>query len=185
MGFYSQIDETQRGKIMMTIKKLLVVTALMFATGVAFANDKVVVLDLQAAILTTNTAKRAFEQLEKRPDYVAMVTKFESLRADLQKLQASAEKDGMTWSTEQQADFRRQVSYINADFEQEAKKIQAERQAVAQRVVQELAPRVNSIVEQLIVADKIGLVLNSQAAFHAGPANDITPKVTEMLNKAP
>jgi outer membrane protein len=169
---------------MTMIKKLLVATTLLLTSGFAFASGNVVVLDLQAAILTTSTAQKAFEQLEKRSDYAAMVTKFEGLRADLQNLQASAEKDGMTWSTEQQADYRRRVGYINADFEQEAKKIQAERQAVAQRVVQEMAPRVNSIIEQLVVADKIGLVLNSQAAYHAAPANDITAKVTEMLNKA-
>lgn len=167
------------------IKKLLATAAMMLMAGAALADSgKVVVLDLQAAILSSNAAQRSFERLEQNSEYRAMIARLEDIRTELEELQRTAERDGMTWSEEDRASNNRRANNLRADFEQEAQKVQVERQEAAQRVVQRLGPRVNAIVEQLIEAERIGVVLNSQAIFYADEAADITDKVTELLNKA-
>ena len=39
-------------------------------------------------------------------------------------------------------------------------------------------------IDELVAAEKIDLIVKSQAALWADPAADITAKVTEKLNKA-
>ncbi|WP_111640329.1 OmpH family outer membrane protein [Marinimicrobium alkaliphilum] len=169
----------------MIIKKLMAAAVLMLMTGAALAdNGKVVVLDLQAAILSSSAAQQSFARLEQNAEYRAMIARLEEIRTELEELQQTAERDGMTWSEEQRASNNRRANYLRSDFEQEAQKVQAERQEVGQRVVQNLAPRVNQILDELMEAENIGVVLNSQGVFRATDTADITDKVTELLNKA-
>lgn len=165
-------------------RKLFAVLALLVISGAAVAQGKIVILDVQAAMMGTEVAKQSLAKLDKNPEYAAMKAKLDGLVADMKSLQAAADKDGMTWSAEKQAEQRKKGEYLRADYELAGKKLQAERQAVMQRVMQDLTPKTRTVLEQIIESEKIGLVLNSQAAIHAAPAYDITPKLTEMLNKA-
>lgn len=164
--------------------KICAALFLSILSAASFAQGKVVILDIQAAMLSTEIAKQNLSKLDKNPEYAAMKAKLDGLVADMKSLQAAADKDGMTWSAEEQAEHRKKVEYLRADYELAGKKLQAERQAVMQRVMQELMPKTRTVLEQLIAADNIGLVLNSQAAIHAAPAFDITQKLTDQLNKA-
>jgi outer membrane protein len=166
------------------IQKMIAVVVLSMMSAVSFAQGKVVILDVQAAMLSTEMAKQQMAVLDKNPEFASMKAKLDGLVADMKKLQATAEKDGLTWSAEQQTEHRKKVEYLRADYELAGKKLQAEQQAVMQRVLQELGPKTRTVLDQLIAADNIGLVLNSQAAIHAAPAYDITAKLTDMLNKA-
>lgn len=169
---------------MTVIQKVIAVVVLSTLSAVSFAQGKVVILDVQAAMLSTELAKKQMAVLDKNPEFASMKAKLDGLVADMKKLQTTAEKDGLTWSAEQQAEHRKKVEYLRADYELAGKKLQAEQQAVMQRVLQELGPKTRTVLDQLIAADNIGLVLNSQAAIHAAPAYDITAKLTDMLNKA-
>ena len=169
---------------MSVTRKLCAAFLLSILSAASFAQGKVVILDVQAAMLGTELAKQNLTKFDKDPEYAAMKAKLDGLVADMKNLQAAAEKDGMTWSAEEQAEHRKKVEYLRADYELAGKKLQAERQAVMQRVMQDLTPKTRTVLEQLIAADNIGLVLNSQAAIHAAPAFDITQKLTDMLNKA-
>lgn len=165
-------------------RKLMLFLVLSVFSSVSFAQGKIAILDIQAAMLSTTVAKKSLEKLEKDSEYASMKARLDGLVADLKGLQADAEKNGMTWSAEEQAEHRKKVEYLRADYELAGKKLQAERQAVMQRVMQELTPKTRTALEQLIAAEKLSLVLNSQTAIHADPAYDITNKLTEMLNKA-
>lgn len=169
---------------MTAIQKIFAVVLLCAFSAGSLAQGKVVIVDIQAAMLSTNVAQKELEKLDKNPEFAALKAKLDGLVADMKKLQATAEKDGLTWSAEQQAEHRKKVEYVRADYELVGKKLQAEQQAVMQRILQELSGKTHTVLEQLIAADNIGLVLNSQAAIHASAAHDITPKLTELLNKA-
>lgn len=169
---------------MTVTRNIFAAVVLCFISAATFAQGKIVILDIQAAMLSTEVAQQRLAKLDKNPEYAALKAKLDGLVADRKNLQAAAEKDGMTWSAEKQAEHNKKAEYLRADYELAAKKLQAERQAVMQQVMQELTPKTRTVLEQLIAADNIGLVLTSQAAIHAAPAFDITPKLTEMLNKA-
>lgn len=165
-------------------QKMIAAVVLCLMSAASFAQGKVVILDVQAAMLSTELAKKELAKLDKKPEFASVKAQLDGLVADMQKLQAAAEKDGLTWSQEQQNEHRKKVEYLRADYELAGKKLQAEQQAVMQSVLQTLGPKTRTVLDQLIAAEKIDLVLNSQAAIHASPAYDITAKLTDMLNKA-
>ena len=158
--------------------------ALMTAPLAMAAADKVVVFDLQSAVLNTDLAKKRMQDMQANPEFASMQAKFESLRADLQKMAKEAEKNGVTWNQEQAAEHRKKMEYARADLELVVKKLQAERNATAQRVMEELNPKAQVALKDVISAEGIGIVLSNQAAYYAEPSLDITAKVTEKLNKA-
>src|SRR5690606_15056184 len=119
-----------------SISKVLVGLVLCSVSVVSFAQGKVVILDVQAAMLSTELAKKELAKLDKNPEFASMKAKLDGLVADIKKLQATAEKDAMTWSAEQQAEHRKKVEYLRADYELAGKKLQAEQQAVVQLVMQ-------------------------------------------------
>ena len=164
------------------LKKFVVLLTVAFSS-IAFASGKIVVLDPQEAILSTNAAKKRIEEFKTNAEFAEMLAKYESLKVDLQGLAKDAEKNGMTWSQEQQADYRKKMEYKRADFELAAKKLQAEEKAAMSRIMQEFAPKVQEALKQIIAAEAIGMVLNSQAVYHVDDAFNITAKVTDKLNK--
>ncbi|MCP8898604.1 OmpH family outer membrane protein [Gilvimarinus xylanilyticus] len=169
---------------MKTFKQMLAVAAMTLVSTFAIAEGKVVTLDMQAAILGTELAQKSVEDLQKNTEFTALRAKVESLVADIQALQETAEKDGMTWSEDQQADHRKKVEYLRADYELATKKLQAEQQQVMQRVQQQLTPKVRPVLEKLIEDEKIGMIINAQSVFHADADHDITAQLIERLNKA-
>src|SRR5690606_41671061 len=98
-----------------------------------------------------------------------MKAKLDGLVADMKNLQAAAEKDGMNWSAEEQAEHRKKVEYLRADYELAGKKLQSERQAVMKRVIQDLSPKTRTVLEQIYADVNIGLVFKYQAAISDAP----------------
>lgn len=169
---------------MFKMKTAIILTLSLLAAPLALAADKVVVFDLQSAILNTDVAKKRIQEMQANAEFAGLQAKFESLRNDLQKMAKDAEKNAVTWTPEQTAEQRKKMEYARADLELVAKKLQAERNATGQRVLEELGPKAQAVLKDVIAAEGIGLVLSTQTAYYAEPSLDITAKVTEKLNKA-
>lgn len=170
---------------MLKIKTALFLMVTLMSTPFAMAaGNDVVVFDLQSSILNTDLAKQKMKALQANPEFAALQAKFETLRNDLQKMAKDAEKNSVTWNPEQTAEHRKKMEYARADAELVAKKLQAEQKATAQRVMEELGPKAQVILKEVINAEGIGIVLSTQTAYYAEPSRDITAKVTEKLNKA-
>ncbi|MDO3382248.1 OmpH family outer membrane protein [Gilvimarinus algae] len=166
------------------VKKILLAATFAAVSSGAMAAEKIVTLDMQAAMLGTDVAKKSVEDLQKNAEFTALRAKVESLVADIKALQETAEKDGMTWSEDKLAEHRKKIEYLRADYELATKKMQAEQQQVLQRVQQQLTPKVRPVLEKLIEEEKIGMIINAQSVFHADADHDITAKLIERLNKA-
>lgn len=165
-------------------KKVIAVLTLSILPVLAWADGKIVALDPQRAVLGTAVAKAKFEKLEKNPDFAASKAKAEGVEADRKALQASFQKDGMTWSEEKRAEAEKKMQSLNADLQFQVKKLQAERQAVMQEVMQEVAPKLDAVIKQLVESENISLIVNAEATIAIKPESNITAKVTELLNKA-
>lgn len=161
---------------------LLLGTAL--GAPLATAQDKIVVLDLQAAVLSTDAAQQQLQTLDQNEDYVELRSRYENLTAELEAFQEDAQKNSMTWSDEQKEEKQQQAQQLRQQYERTVQTLQGERQRVMQAVMQQMGDKTQRVVAQLIEAEEIDLVLNSQGAIHAAPDYDITEKVTELLNKA-
>ena len=161
---------------MKTMMKMIVVsTALMVAPLAFAAKDKVAVFDVQEAILNTNLAKSQMKAFESRSDISKMISDAERLKKDITALRSDM-KGSDAQEKQKSAEFKQ------ADFELIVRKLNSERQATGKKLMEEIGPRLETIVKNIVEADGIGLLLDKKAAIHADPSFDITAKVTEKLN---
>jgi outer membrane protein len=75
------------------IQKTMAAVLMCLVSAVSFAQNtpgKVAILDLQAAVLSTEFAKKEIAALDKNPQYAAMKAKLDGLVADMKKLQTEA-----------------------------------------------------------------------------------------------
>lgn len=165
------------------VKKLFAGIGILMFSVVALAEDKIVVLDLQAAVLSTEMAQKQLQELEKNPDYAALKNKYESLSEDIQSLQAEAEKNSMTWSEEQRQKKQEEGQKLRQEYENAVQSLQGGRQRVMQAIMQQMGDQTRAALDQIIEAENIDLVLNGQSVYHASADYDITEKLTQALNK--
>lgn len=169
---------------MKQIKQMMILSLCMCIANVSFAATHVVVFNPQAAILRTDKAQQQLEAMRKDGDFVALQTRLETLKSDLETLSKERDTKGMTWSADQTAEHRKKMESVGSDYQYTAKKMQSEQQAVMERIIQEMQPLVQKAMSEVVAAEGADLVLDGQAAFFASPKADITAKVTEKLNKA-
>lgn len=166
-----------------SVKKLIGGLALMMASSFALAEGKIVILDLQAAVLSTTVAQNQLAQLEQNPEYAALMTRYETLTEDIQSLQRDAEQNAMTWSEEDRDKKEEEARALRQEYETTVHTLQNGRQQVMQAVMQQMGASTREVLESLIEAEKIGLVLSSEAVYHATEHYDITERVTQLLNQ--
>lgn len=169
----------------MTIsKKITIVMLCWFGLATAaLAQGKIAVLDLQQAILGTEEAKAQIESLRKTSDYSANKTQADQLRKDYEGLVEEFNKNREVMSAEQQTEQAKKIKSKQDDFEHVAKKLQQSELEVIQRVLQEMAPKAQQVVAELIKVEGIGLLLDAKSALHAEVGYSINAKVTDKLNQ--
>lgn len=169
---------------MSATQKIFAAIALSLMSAVSFAQGKVVVLDATAAVMGTSVAKAKFDKLQKSADFTAAKAKLDGLAADIKALQNEYQKDGMTWSAEKRAESEKKLQSLGQDYQFQGKKLQAEQQALMQQIMQEVGPKMETVVKQLVDSENISMILDAKSVMMAKPDNDITAKVTDLLNKA-
>ena len=169
---------------MLAIKKMLVVISLVALSSAVFAQSKVVSINPQAAVFGTEAAKAKFALLQKKPDFVETKAKLDGITADIKAMQASFQKDGATWSAEKKADNEKKMQSLGQDYQFQGKKFQAAQQEVMQQVMQEMSPKLEAAIKEIVQAEGITMVVDSNAVIIAKPESDYTAKLTAALNKA-
>jgi outer membrane protein len=154
------------------------------STWAASVKDKVAVFDVQEAILTTNMAKEQMKAFESRADVAKMMADGERLKKEITALRDEATKEGAAWPAAKANEKKKAIEFKEADFELIVRKLNSERQASGKKLMDDIGPRLEGIVKEIVEADGIGLLLDRKAAIHAEPGWDITAKVTEKLNAA-
>ena len=167
----------------MKLAKLFIGIMILTITPYSFAG-KVAVLNLDKALLGTEAAKKADKTLQARADYAAMITKAEGLKADYEALVKEAKTQSETWPADKKADSDKKIKKAGEDLQGLGKKIQSENQAAMMKIMQDMQPKFKAAVDEVIAAEKIDLLINSQAVMFVVPALDITSLVTDKLNKA-
>ena len=164
-------------------KVLFCVMLSIWAMG-AQAQGKIAVLDIQSAILNTDVAQERLKALRNEPDFKDNRKELESLKKQHDKMVEKLKKDLAVLSAEQKQAKSQRISEKRADIEHVARKLQAAEQQLVQEVVQELAPKMQEVVGELIKNEQIGLLLDRKATLHVDNAFNITAKVPDQPNKA-
>jgi outer membrane protein len=166
------------------IKATLVVLALSLPT-LGWAQGKIAVVDLQEAILQTDLAQKRLADVRDQDDYKADKAEFDRLKKEFDEIVKTFQKDAAVMSQEQQLAARKKLASKQADLEHVTKKLQQAEQSAGQNLLQEMAPRVQEVLRELIAAEGIGLLLQRASVIHADAGYSITAKVTDKLNQQP
>lgn len=162
---------------------LLITAVALSLPAVGWAQGKIAIVDLQEAILQSDAAQEALEQVRTQPDYSEDKEEFDRIQDELESLVEEFQKDAAVMSQEQQMSARKRLGSKQADLEHVTGKLQQAEQQAGQAILRQMSGAVQEILRDLIQSEGIGLLLQQQAVIHADPGYSITSKVTDRLNQ--
>jgi outer membrane protein len=168
------------------VSKLLKVALVMLAFSVptlSWAQGKIAVVDVQGAILQTDVAQKRLGEVRDQADYKKNKAEYDRLKSEGDALLKTAQKDAAVMSEEQKKATQTKLSGLQEDLEQVVGKLQQAEQGAGQALLQEMGPKMQEVLRDIIKEEKIGLLLTRNAVVHAEESYSITAKVTEKLNK--
>jgi outer membrane protein len=165
------------------LKPVLFFVLASLMTGSALAETKIAVVDLGAAIFSSEVAQKRQSELQAQSEYAALQAKYDSTAADLNALQKEAESKRLTWSQDEAAEFQKRMEYLRADIELTARKLEGEVRNLQNRIIKELQPKAQEALEELVKQENVTLLLRSEAVLLAEPQINLTGKLTERLNQ--
>ena len=139
--------------------KVLFLTLLLAAFS-APINAKIVVLNAEVAMLSTQFAQEAFKNLDEDTGFIADRERLELLQAEGQALVEKFQKDQEVLSDEEKLDMQKQLQDKQADIQFLSNKLQTKAQEVQQQVVGTLTPTFQKVLGELIAQKEyeIGLL---------------------------
>lgn len=149
----------------------------------AVAAEKIAVVDIARAIFGSKAAQDSLKQAEQSADFVALKAKYEGSAADLQALAKEAESKRLTWSQEQSAEHQKKMEYAKADAELAGRKIQGEQKQLQQRIMQQLGPKAQEALQEVIKEEGVTILLRAESVMMSSPESNITAKVADRLNQ--
>ena len=169
---------------MRTFLKASVVLFTLVLPTLGWAQGKIAVVDLQEAILQTDQAQKRLTQVREQDDYKSDKAEFDKLKKEFDGLVKDFQKDAAVLSQEQQLAARKKLASKQADLEHVTGKLQQAEQGAGQALLQEMAPKVQEVLREIIAAEGIGLLLQRSSVIHADAGYSVTAKVTDKLNQA-
>ena len=143
----------------------------------AIYSQNIAVIDMRAAVLSTQVAQDAFKALEEESEYSSMVEQAQQLQSDRQSLVEKLQKDGETLSPEEVNSLQRDVQEKTTDLEVILGTVEV--------VTRQLDPALRKILAELIEAKQIEILLGSEnPVLYARESLVITDDVTSMLDVA-
>jgi len=164
-------------------KFMLVSIALCALPLAVSAQGRIAVVNLEEAILQTDQAQQRLNGLRTEDDYKADKAELERLQGEREALIKELQNDMAVMSAEQQQAARKRLANKNADLEHVLRKLQKSEQELGQALLQEMTPKVQVVLRELIQSEGIGLLLQQSAVIHADNGYSVTAKVTDKLNQ--
>lgn len=151
--------------------------------SVAGQAQNIAVVNIQAAILESSFGKAELAKLENDPTYAALVTEYQTLVADVQALDKDAQANNANWDQEQLAEYNKQRQFLTADIQLNNQKIQAERERVVRQINAAMNQPALEALQKMVEEEKISLLLQESAVYHATEEYNVTAKLAAKLSK--
>ncbi|HEX5276517.1 MAG TPA: OmpH family outer membrane protein [Fluviicoccus sp.] len=165
------------------MRSIIAVTALVMGMAAAVSHaGGVAVADSQAAIMSTDYAKKTFEKLNN--DMKPQRDRLESLRKDLASIEEKFQKNGSIMSAKEKTDLQNSARQKLDEFNNLAQAVQKRAQDVQQEMVQKMLPKMEAAVDEIRQAANIDIIIERKNVIWSEPSTDITKKITEKLNAA-
>lgn len=143
--------------------------------------QSIAVVDIQAALLTSNAAKQYQESLkaEFAKDQQSVVDLEKQVKAARDK--AAKNKDLV--SADELNKMKMQFQKVFAEYQRAGQALQQKKMQREQAFLQQMRPVLDKVLKEVIADGGYDLVISRQAAHYADKKYDITQKVVELLNK--
>jgi outer membrane protein len=162
-------------------RRLVMAAMFLGLAACAAAQSTIVVMNLQAAIMTTKDGQKA--GLEIKAKYEPKQKELEQLRASLDSLTAQAQNP--TTTPDKRAAIQRDIEDKNRRFTRDQQDAREEFQADQQRLLGPISQRMQSVIAQYAKQKGYGLVMdatNGPVVF-ASSAIDVTKDVIDLYDK--
>lgn len=164
-------------KMSLTASMLL----LLLSTGAAAAELKIAVLDTQRALIESEEAQQllrnAQSELEGEQQQV------NTLGAEIMALQEKMQKDAEVMSPAEARRRQKELEDKQLDYQFRANRLQKEVQDRRQELLQQMAPKIDAVLQDLIELEGYDVIMQRNSLLYANSKHDITRKVTEKLNE--
>tara|TARA_B100000678_G_scaffold180642_1_gene150775 strand:- start:1384 stop:1953 length:570 start_codon:yes stop_codon:yes gene_type:complete len=180
----------ERGEIMNFKKQILVLVITMLIPFALSAEEAVggsiAVIDVEAAILSTEASKQAFEELSTSKEWKEVDEDLQLKINEAKDIQEKLQKEGPTMSDEDKLDAQKRLNSLSQDANFLNQKLTTMRNELVGLLQNEQAPKFQKVVSELMRAKGIKILLHRQSVlgFDTGdPTLNLTPEVVELLNQ--
>ena len=170
---------------MSRLLKVAITCAVLVLPSLAWAQGKIAVVNVQEAIMQTDVAQKRLAAVRNGEDYKSDKAEFDRLKDEFDVLVKKLQTDMAVMSQEQQMAARQKLTTKQGDLEHVSGKLQQAEQSAGQSILQEMSPKVQEVLRELIATEGIGLLLQRSSVIHADAGYSITAKVTDKLNQLP
>ena len=145
------------------------------------AQLKVAVVDTAAAIQQSEEATHYMEKLTE--ELKPQSDELGALRDEIAALEKKITDEGDVMSDADKRGVAKDIEDKRIDLEFGAQKLQKEVQDRRNELLQQMVPKVQSIVQDMVEVERYDLVFERSNVGYVNPRHDITAKVTEKLNE--
>ncbi|WP_415889315.1 OmpH family outer membrane protein [Neptuniibacter sp. SY11_33] len=163
--------------------KFKAVLGFLFAATLSFnvSAEKVAVLGVQQALLASEAAADYRQSLKTE------FAKDDKKMLDLEKqVKAAREKLKKNKDLASEAELKKmsiQFQKVFAEYQKNGQALQQKKMQREQAFIQEMRPRLDKVIRDLIEKEGYDVVIAKQATLFTKKELDITPRVVELLNK--
>ena len=161
--------------------RVMLLPMLMLLASAAFAELKIAVVNVQRAIGETEEAKAAIGKIEA--DFGSDQNELRKLNTEINQMQEKFVKDSEVMSDTEKRKLQKEIEDKQMDYQFKANKLQKAVNERQQDIINQMAPKLEAVLKDIIAREKYDIVLHRQNVLHVDPSLDITAQVTEALNK--
>lgn len=153
----------------------------MLIAGTAAAELKIAVLDTQRALAESEEAKDLIKRINR--ELKSEQDEVKEIGDNIRKLNEKMEKDGEVMSASQRRKTTKEIEDAQIEYQFMVNKLQKEVNDRRNELLQEMVPKLDAVLKDLIETERYDVVLERGSLRYANPKHDITRKVTEQLNR--
>jgi outer membrane protein len=155
-------------------------TVALCATAAA-AELKIGILDIQQALMASEEAQQFMEIAQSELE--AEQKEVNDLQQEIRTLQEQMQKDAEVMSPTEQRRRQKDMEDKQIDYRFLVNKLQKEVQDRQQELMQQMGPKIEAVIKDLVDAEGYDLILQRADLVYADSKHSITRKVTEKLNE--
>lgn len=168
---------------MSKILKVVIAIVAFSVPVLGWSAEKIAVVDVQGAILQTDYAQKRLAEIRNEEDYKKNKAEYDRLKSEGEALLQKFQKDAAVMSQDQKIAAQQKLTSMQEDLDHVTNKLQQAEQTTGQAVLQEMAPKVQDVLREIIEKEGISLLLHRNAVIHAEQSYSITSQVTDKLNQ--